>query len=132
MSKTGERSFSNLKGIIKENGVLLLTTRSPGFAYHGYPHDFWRYTPEDMRVIFSDMSIEALESDPSSAGVFVRVRKPSAYAPRPLGEIRLTSVLPVGRRLQAPPRIVRDAYALTVSIYRKSRYLVLSARRSAD
>lgn len=57
----------NLKGVVRPGGVLLITTRSKGFKYHGYPYDFWRYELDDMRAIFSDVDIERLESGSEGA-----------------------------------------------------------------
>ncbi|HSS34847.1 MAG TPA: class I SAM-dependent methyltransferase, partial [Patescibacteria group bacterium] len=70
----------NLKGVLRPGGVLLVTTRSIGFPYHGYPHDFWRYEPEDMRAIFADFEIDTIERDTDSPGIFVLARKPTSYA----------------------------------------------------
>jgi len=65
----------NLKMVLKTNGILLLTTRSFGFPYHGYPHDYWRYEVSDMENIFADMTNE-IEQDSLDKGVFVFARRP--------------------------------------------------------
>jgi len=74
-------AMANMKAVLRPNGILLLTTRSQGCAFHGYPGDYWRYERQDMREIFKDMDIEALEQDQSGTpGVFVRAKKPSGWS----------------------------------------------------
>jgi SAM-dependent methyltransferase len=100
------RVFHNLKAVLRPGGVLLLTTRSPGFPYHAWPHDYWRFTLDDLRAILADMQLEALESDPSAPGVLVKARKPEAFAERDLASFRLLAVVGGARRLR-PPSLAR-------------------------
>jgi SAM-dependent methyltransferase len=65
--------ITSMKRHVKPNGVLLLTTVSPGFPLHDYPSDYWRFTLADMANIFSDSRILTLEPDPQVSGVFVKV-----------------------------------------------------------
>ena len=75
-------AISNLKMVLAPGGILVLTTRSPGFPFHGYPADYWRFTIEDMQTIFSDMADILVAADPSigKPGVFVRAVKPTSFS----------------------------------------------------
>lgn len=59
---------------LKPNGWLLLTARSPGYPLHCYPEDHWRYTVEDIQVIFGSWYKDIWEyawigEDPVKPGV---------------------------------------------------------------
>jgi hypothetical protein len=66
-----------------DGGVLVLTTRSPGFPYHPHPEDFHRFPVEAMREILgaAGLDIERCEADPdpASPGVFAVARKPGGW-----------------------------------------------------
>jgi glycosyltransferase involved in cell wall biosynthesis len=56
----------NMVMVLKPGGTLALTTRSPGFGRHDYPGDYWRFTQDDMKKIFSAVgTIVELEDDDS-------------------------------------------------------------------
>jgi SAM-dependent methyltransferase len=105
------RVISNLKGVAAPGGIVVLTTRSRGFKYHGYPHDFWRYELDDLEAIFSDFTILALESDPLAPGVFLEARRPEPFVENDLAGHALYSVLTRRRALEARDR---DVLAFTV------------------
>jgi SAM-dependent methyltransferase len=87
------RAFDNMKRVLRPGGTLVLTTRSRGFPIHGYPSDYWRYEPEDMRAIFADFEISLIERDPEAPGVFVKALRPTEHSTTaPLGRIALYSV----------------------------------------
>ena len=63
---------------LKPGGLLLLTTRSPGFPRHGYPEDHWRFTTVSMGQICEALHLCASvedDPDPAAPGVFVFARK---------------------------------------------------------
>ena len=88
-----QQVIHGFKQVTRPGGVLLLTTRSRGHPYHAYPDDFWRFELDDMRQIFGDFEIEALQEDPIEVGVFLKARKPHEFHERSLADIALYSMV---------------------------------------
>ena len=88
-----EKTISNIKNICVPGGLMLLTTRSKGFGYHAYPHDYWRYEKEDMEKIFSDCEILEIEKDNQAAGIFIKARKPLGFKEKDLSKYELYSIV---------------------------------------
>jgi len=107
----------NLKAVTKPGGILLFTTRSSGFGFHGYPFDFWRYELSDVTALFGDFETLALEPDRSEPGVFFKGRKPSGWKPRSYDDYRLYSIILDRRALDVRDgdvRAFRAVYRLRV------------------
>lgn len=81
--------ISQLKRAVKKGGLLILTTRSPGFPYHPFPIDKWRYTKEDFKAVFRDFEILELRDDPLVAGVFLKARKSMNFSEADLSKINV-------------------------------------------
>lgn len=77
------RCIANLTAVVTEGGLLVITTRSPGFPWHGFPEDHWRYTPTVMRAILEAVGFEVLDCYPDPApefpGVVAKARKPVGW-----------------------------------------------------
>ena len=73
-------AVSNMKRVLVPGGLLLITTRSPGFPLHDYPGDHWRFTAQDALEIFADMEELEVTVDPMAPGILVRARKPMAFS----------------------------------------------------
>ena len=88
------RMVHNLKTVLREDAILIVTTRLPGFEFHGFPLDFWRFEPEDITEIFGDLEIETIERDPDDPpGVFFRARCPAGFTERDSDGYSLYSVV---------------------------------------
>lgn len=87
--------IAQLCEVLVAGGLLVLTTRSPGFPYHPFPIDVWRYPLGVMAAIIeaAGLRIRELVPDPGrgSPGVFAIAVKPAGWvAPwvaRPLAEV---------------------------------------------
>lgn len=97
-------AISELKRALKPAGLLLITTRSPGYPFHVSPFDYWRYTTDDARAMMADMEDVVVESDPSAPGVFISARMPADFRALDLSTIKLKSVLTGHRELNARER----------------------------
>ena len=91
--KDWPRAISNIKQVVRTGGRILLTTRSYGFAYHGWPYDFWRFEVADIKSFFSDFTIEILESDWSCPGVFIKAKKPDNFVEKSFSSYPLYSIV---------------------------------------
>ena len=73
-------AVTGMTEVLAPGGMLLLTTRGPGFPYHPHPEDHWRFTVDCMDGIAEACGLEVLElehdPDPSQPGVFLLARKP--------------------------------------------------------
>lgn len=67
--------------LVAPGGTLALSTRSPGFPYHPYPIDCWRYPVPLMAEILeaSGLRVVSCEPDPEQAGVFAIAAKPAKW-----------------------------------------------------
>ena len=76
-------AMTGMTRILAPGGLLLLTTRSPGFPYHPHPQDHWRFTVDHMDGIAEALGLVVvrLEPDPdwNSPGVFLLARKPLGW-----------------------------------------------------
>jgi SAM-dependent methyltransferase len=93
-----------MKLMCRPDGLIVLTTRSRGYPFHGRVGDFWRYEVEDLRRIFADFRILALESDPRKPGVFLAAQKPLGCVPTDLSSVELYSMIWRRRTASVPDR----------------------------
>jgi 2-polyprenyl-3-methyl-5-hydroxy-6-metoxy-1,4-benzoquinol methylase len=75
--KDWKNALNSMFSLCKVNGFILLSTRSPGFPYHSYPHDYWRFTTTDIKNIFKNNNIIQNKEDSYAPGVLVKIQKTS-------------------------------------------------------
>lgn len=122
-AKKWREVISNLKRVVAPGGVLVVTTRSQGFPVHGFPDDYWRYELSDFKTIFSDMQVQALESDSVEPGVFIKTIKNDNFKEIDLKEIALHSVLLNKKIVVLPDSLNNDPYYRKLALKQKLRKL---------
>jgi SAM-dependent methyltransferase len=65
-----QRCVHGMKRVLKKQGVLILTTRSPKFPIHDFPSDYWRFNAEILGKAFADLFLLYLCDDQESPGIF--------------------------------------------------------------
>lgn len=58
-----KQTLDNIKAVLKPGGFLILTARGPGFPLHCHPHDYWRFTPEDIAAEMQDFAAVHISKD---------------------------------------------------------------------
>jgi len=121
---------SNIKNVCKIDGFILITTRSKGFPYHGYPYDFWRYELEDMKEIFSDFEIVKLEKDAEAPGVFLKAKKPNGFKENDLKKTSLYSIVSNRRVKTISKKDFQSMYFRQLILKDKLKNFVLGVGRT--
>jgi SAM-dependent methyltransferase len=71
-------ALCQMASVLRQDGLLLITTRSPGFELHDYPADYWRFTYGDFEKIFQPLGDTiAIQNDlsmgwPCGIGILVK------------------------------------------------------------
>lgn len=87
-------AVTRMKEVLRPGGILLLTARGPGFPHHGFPYDYWRFTVENFKVMFSDMTIDVCMQDTSltQPGVFLKAYKTDKTGSVDLSKISVSHI----------------------------------------
>lgn len=89
-AKDWRKAITAIKQIARE--AVIVTTRSPGFPYHAFPNDYWRYTHADFAHIFGDLDIKELQDDDelNHPGIFLYALKPKGFKEKSLKSYEVT------------------------------------------
>jgi GT2 family glycosyltransferase/glycosyltransferase involved in cell wall biosynthesis len=79
-----QEALYQMSSVLRQGGMLIITTRSPGFELHDYPTDYWRFSHEDFAEIFSPIGEILLLRDDMTlgwpCGVGIAVRKSADHS----------------------------------------------------
>jgi SAM-dependent methyltransferase len=87
-AKDWRAAVDNMMAVVRPGGLLVVTARGPGFPYHCYPDDFWRFSVSDVAAIFADfVTLYMADDAPGSPGFLYAGRKPPVVlvpSPKPV------------------------------------------------
>lgn len=91
--KNWKDAISNVKQICKPNGLILLIIPSQ-WPYHAFPKDYWRFSANDIKYVFSDCEIINIEEDTSPLSLsYTKIKKNSDFVENDISEYKLWSVI---------------------------------------
>jgi hypothetical protein len=64
----------NITNLLNKNGVLYVSVPF-SWAFHAFPSDYWRFTPEGVRILFPKMVFNIENSNMSTSSKFLRQKK---------------------------------------------------------
>jgi len=56
---------SNIERLLKVNGLVFISVPF-SWRIHGYPNDYWRFTPEGIKILFSNLKFDLKEGSLSN------------------------------------------------------------------
>jgi SAM-dependent methyltransferase len=122
-------AISNIKNICKTSGIILIIVPS-SWPFHEYPHDFWRYSKEDIREIFSDCDILELDEDGHSQSLaYTKISKPVDFNEKDLTLFKLHSVVTNRREKEIHDKDFRTPYYRMLVLKNKTKGILRRAGR---
>ena len=110
-----ESAAVNMHGVLKTGGILIVSVPMFKTRYHGFPHDYWRFTLADLRYIFRDM--KELDAD-DTEGVIIIFEKQASQG-------SFTSDRPIHSILRGKPIVKHTVFdKKALSIYRKNMLIL--------
>ena len=115
--KNWQEAVSNLKHVVKEGGLIIVAVPHL-WEYHGHPCDYWRFTSQDLKQIFSDCTIEGLiVEEGSQTNIIAKIRKPLGFIENNLASYQLKSINTTLNRIKSFLKL--NAFRLGYAIYQK-------------
>jgi len=95
-------SISDMKNVCKVGGIIILIVPSV-WPLHNHPIDYWRFSKEDIRNIFSDFEMLILEEKATFHGakvgdlVYAKMRKPEGFTEKDISNYKIYHLPSKGR-----------------------------------
>lgn len=67
----------NMHAVLKIGGILIVSVPTMQSHYHGFPHDYWRYTLDDLRHIYKGMKV--LAGDDTEGAIIILEKQSEDY-----------------------------------------------------
>lgn len=125
-----KRVVSNIKNICKINGIIYVIIPSV-YPYHEYPGDYWRYSREDIKNIFSDCKILTLDEDATPPSlVYAKIRKPEKFSEIDMSNYQLYSIVRNRRITEVDDKDLNSFYFRQFLLRRKIKDLIIKIGRT--
>ncbi len=125
-----KNAVTNMKKVCKPNGIILMIVPSQ-WPFHEFPYDFWRYTKEDIKNIFSDCEILTLEEDHHKPSlVYAKIKKPSEFTENDLTDYQLHSVVTNKKTNEIQDRDLQSFYFRYLVFKNKTIHKLLELGRN--
>lgn len=86
------------------------------WPYHEYLRDYWRFSPDDIQQVFSDLNLAVLETDEGKPSlVYAKMIKPAGFVERDLAAYPLYRILTGTRVTELPADVFKSWPASRVS-----------------